>query len=254
MWGVESALTPHGPPQATLPATCPPAVAAVGESSRVGGRADMAAHPALTLGASWASPGQLIRPGPTTLGARNTDTLWQSFRLTCRKKRSPGRERVTVASESLPRRQGHLGCQGHQARTENVEARCGVRGAQDSLGYLPEVFTGKADTACTACSPGAQPSHPHQPRVQLVAHSWAEPTSVRRQHLWAGGVKDQGVAVTGGGHGRHAPSPSPYNPAVAGAQVHSFSSTASQQRQHVLHLPHTRTDIRHLGREAGGVR
>lgn len=49
----------------------------------------------------------------------------------------------------------------------------GLEGVQDSLSYLPEVLTVVADTARTTCPPGMQPSQPHQPWVQLIAHSWA---------------------------------------------------------------------------------
>jgi len=35
------------------------------------------------------------------------------------------------------------------------------------------------------------------------------------------------------------------------AQVHHLSRPTSQQRQHMVHLPLTRTDIGHLGKEAG---
>lgn len=49
-----------------------------------------------------------------------------------------------------------------------------------------------------------------------------------------------------------APPPTAYNPAIARAQVHQLSRTASQQRQHVLHLPHTRPNIRDLGKETCG--
>lgn len=123
----------------------------------------------------------------------------------------------------------------------------------DSPGYLPEVLTVVADTAGTACPPGMQPGQPHQPRVQLIAHSGAETASVGSQHLCAPTASEPA-----GWESREpgpAPPPTAYNPAIARAQVHQLSRAASQQRQHVLHLPHTRPDIGHLGKETwlGGL-
>lgn len=127
----------------------------------------------------------------------------------------------------------------------------GSEGVQDSLGYLPEILTVVADTASTACPPGMQPCQPHQPRVQLIAHSGAETASVGSQHLCAPTASEpadweRAVSVA------PAPPPTAYNPAIARAQVHQLSRTASQQRQHVLHLPHTRPNIGHLGKETCG--
>lgn len=75
----------------------------------------------------------------------------------------------------------------------------GSEGIQDSSGYLPEVLTVVADTAGTACPPGIQPCQSDQPRVQLVAHSWAETTPVGSQHLWAPRASgpENGTCVSG---------------------------------------------------------
>lgn len=162
---------------------------------------------------AWASPG-LAHPRPTTLGARNTDTLWQSLRFTCKKRRSPRkgmwsqpRKRsrghgVTAACGSWPQPAQVARAPGAVSRVAKPEAEVwrsdvGPEGVQDSRGYLPEVLSAVADTVGTAGPPGVQPRQPHQPGIQLVAHSRTETTSVGCQHLWA-----RRAWAPGGGEGR----------------------------------------------------
>lgn len=132
----------------------------------------------------------------------------------------------------------------------------GSEGIQDSSGYLPEVLTVVADTAGIACPPGIQPCQSDQPRVQLVAHSWAETTPVGSQHLWAPRASgpENGTCVSGIAM-RTAPpyTHTPYNPAITRAQIHQFSGTTSKQQQHVLHLPHTRPNIGYLPKKRNGA-
>lgn len=140
-------------------------------------------------------------PRPTTLGARNTDTLRQSLRSTCKKKSprqgvgpQPGGGLVGVGPLWLPspvpspRRWPEnlqLGCR-IPSQPSNRVWKPGVRSwAPDSLHYLPEVLTAVADAAGTARPPRVQPGQPHQPGVQLVAHGRAEAAPVGGQHLWA---------------------------------------------------------------------
>lgn len=113
-------------------------------------------------------------------------------------KRSGG-HKVIVASEcqppARPGGRGSWGC--HQGGCPR--SGMGSEGIQDSSGYLPEVLTVVADTAGTACPPGIQPCQSDQPRVQLVAHSWAETTPVGSQHLWAPRASgpENGTCVSG---------------------------------------------------------
>lgn len=85
-------------------------------------------------------------PRPTTLGARNTDTLWQSLRFTCKK---------TSPQESQP--PGQVANPGRETWKSDV----GHEGLRDSLGYLPEILAAEADAARAARPPGMQPSQPH---------------------------------------------------------------------------------------------
>lgn len=170
-------------------------------------------------------------------------------------KRSGG-HKVIVASEcqppARPGGRGSWGC--HQGGCPR--SGMGSEGIQDSSGYLPEVLTVVADTAGTACPPGIQPCQSDQPRVQLVAHSWAETTPVGSQHLWAPRASgpENGTCVSGIAM-RTAPpyTHTPYNPAITRAQVHQFSGTTSKQQQHVLHLPHTRPNIGYLPKKRNGA-
>lgn len=130
--------------------------------------------------------------------------------------KSSSAQRVTAASKSqlppaCPGGRGTWRCrQGGQARTGSMAIRGEMWGVQDSLGYLPEVFTAVGDTTRTACSPGMQPRQPHQPRVQLIAQSWAETTLVGSQHLWAESEGQNQDVVRGahwGGLSKDAPLP-----------------------------------------------
>lgn len=103
-----------------------------------------------------------------------------------------GLPQLLSASPQPAQEAGAPGAVSRIAKTELEAWRSGVgsEGTQNSPGYLPEVLTVVADTAGTACPPSIQPGQPHEPRVQLIAHSWAETASVGSQHLWAPTVSE----------------------------------------------------------------